>query len=107
MLKQAFNAVTKLHGRDASLKRLGTPDLTTDCRITPSNYFRNNEGPSSTVIKGREFIVPIDSITTPFPGYLKRGDRIIDPIFGTMTIIEVIEMCDLGGAILGFRLRCE
>jgi hypothetical protein len=109
MLKQAFNAVTKMKSRPATLKRRATPsDLTSPISITPSNYFRNNEGPSAVVIKGREFIIPYDSITNKFSApIVKRGDYIIDVDLGQMAITEVIELYDVGSAILGWRCRCE
>lgn len=105
MLRQAFNAITRIHSRAAQIKRLGSPDTFTPCRLTPSNYFRFLEGPSHTVIRGREFIIPIDSTNGLFVP--RRGDKIIDPVYGTLTIDEVIEMVDLGGAIMGLRVRSE
>ncbi len=202
VLKQAFNAITRIHSRAAFLKRLTTPALYSPIRITPSNYFRYLEGPSQTVIRGREFIIPVDSIigimtqfisfndaptdgsftlsygeddTAPIlfdavdsdiedalqaieglegvtvegdfeVGFLvtfygvqsplllgsdldmdfdaeitivessrvafpekpiKRGDKIIDTVFGSMAIDEVIEMVDIGGPIMGYRVRVE
>ena len=62
MLKVALNALTRIHSRPATLKRLGTPDIYSPCRITPSNYFRNLRGPEYTTIKGVEFIIPVDSL---------------------------------------------
>lgn len=38
---------------------------------------------------------------------ISRGDKIIDSIYGSQTIDEIIEMVDVGGAIMGFRVRCE
>lgn len=201
-LKQAFNAITRLHSRAATFKRPGNPDIFSPSRITPSNYFRYLEGPSQTVIHGREFVVPIDTLTgqatqlitfssvptsggfiltydgddtaviawddvaadvqtalqaiTPLAGVtvtgnytngflvtfggvesplllsssldvtplnatitiavsdnvlwsprIKRGDKIVDSIYGSMAIDEIIEMVDIGGAVMGFRVRCE
>lgn len=63
ILKTAFNALTRIHSRAATLKRLGTPNIYSPVRITPSNYFRFLAGPSATTIHGREFILPIDSMT--------------------------------------------
>jgi hypothetical protein len=63
------------------------------------------EGPEETVIHGREYIiskVDLDAITYPTP---KRGDRIEDADLGISVIIEVRELFDLGGGILGFRIR--
>lgn len=107
MIRAAFNTLTKIHSRDATLKRLGSPDLTTTCRITPSNYFRNLEGPSATTIHGREFIIPLDSIASKFTPVLKRGDKIVDTQFGSLAIDEIIEIYDLGGEVMGYRCRME
>jgi len=107
MIREAFNTLTKIHCRDVTLKRLGSPDQTTTCRITPSNYFRNLEGPSHTTIRGREFVIPLDSIATKFSPVLKRGDKLVDTQLGSLAIDEIIEMYDLGGEILGYRVRCE
>lgn len=38
---------------------------------------------------------------------LKRADKIIDSVFGLLTIDEIVEMPDLGGAIMAMRVRCE
>lgn len=206
ILSAAFNALANIHSRSAIMKRLGTPDLTSNIRITPSNYFRFLEGPSHTVSRGREFIIPVTSIVgtpiqtisfdvvpttgtflltyngtdttllgitddaasiqvalrlipalanvvvagsfatqtftvtfygvaTPYlltstltlgdeldatisivqntvgqpwsGGTIKRGDKILDNSFGSMAIDEIIEMVDLGGAIMAYRVRCE
>ena len=201
-LKTAFNAISNFHSRPASLMRPGTPNIYSPIRITPSNYFRYLEGLSSTVVHGREFLIPIDTMsghtneslvfsdvpiagsfildynshqtvsipfnatasdiqtalrdidnlelvsvsgsiaggfTITFVGVnspvllsvtqnvpmgvtttvsysasgtvwspiLKRGDRIIDSLYGHMTIDEIIEIPDIGGAIMGFRVRTE
>ena len=66
MLKTAFNALTRLHSRPALLKRLGTVDIYTPVRITPSNYFRFLRGPEYTTIPGKEFIIPADSMIGQF-----------------------------------------
>ena len=108
MLRQAFNSLMYMHSRAATLKRFGSPDVTSEIRISPSNYFRYQDGPSHTNIKQREFIIPVDSIETPFSdGLVKLGDRIIDSVLGTMTIVEVEEMVDIGSAIMGLRCKCE
>ncbi len=38
---------------------------------------------------------------------IRPGDTIIDAVHGEMTIKEIIEMPDIGGSIMGFRIRCE
>lgn len=107
MVRQAFNTLAKIRSRVATLKRLGSPDQTTECRITPSNYFRFLEGPSHTVVHGREFIIPTDSIVTKMTPVIRRGDRLIDSVYGTITIDEIIEIEDLKGFVMGYRVRCE
>lgn len=66
MLKTALNALTRLHSRQATLKRLGSPDIFSPVRITPSNYFRFLGGPEYTTIRGVEFILPLDSMLGQF-----------------------------------------
>tara|TARA_R110000868_G_scaffold202754_2_gene450523 strand:- start:202 stop:825 length:624 start_codon:yes stop_codon:yes gene_type:complete len=203
VLRTAFNLILRLNSRAATLKRLGTPDLYSPIRITSSNYFRYLEGPSATVVRGREFIIPVDSIkgsytqlisftgvpTTgsftltygilvsaainfddaaadvqtalraltglasvtvtgdftngflvtfigvnnptllvatkvlldeldedisvvestgaPWSIMMKRGDKILDSVFGSMAVDEMIEMPDLGGTTMGYRVRVE
>lgn len=207
MIRNAFNALTKLHSRDAQLRRPGSPDSYSPCRITPSNYFQFKAGPEFTDIHAREFVIPVDSLlgdfsqeilfvaapasgtfaltygvntTTDiawdatasdvqaalrllagltnvvvtgtiaaglyvrFVGFqtapslllpantgtledssadpvtvsvghtyqtwntlLKRGDKILDSVYTSQTVRDIIEIPDLGGGIMGFRCRCE
>lgn len=207
-IKKAFNLISRLHSRAATLKRFGTPDIYSPIRITPSNYFRFLEGPGSSTIHGREFIIPVDTMTghytqlvtfgsTPTQGgfhltygvtdtaaiayndtnadvetalqaisglenvtvtgnftsgflitfigvnaptilsygmetpalqnvsnqnvvitiafsdsvawspKILRGDKIVDTIYGSMAVDEIVEMVDLGGAVMGYRVRAE
>jgi hypothetical protein len=63
MIRGIFNGLTRLQSTAATMKRIGTPDIIQDIRITPSNYFRNLEGPSHTIVRGREFIIPVDTMS--------------------------------------------
>lgn len=87
MLDRAFNMILRLHSRPATLVRPRTNgDFRTECRITPSNYFRILQAPSDTIIEGREFIIskkillgfPVELVTfgspAPTGGYLKLGN---------------------------------
>jgi len=107
MLEGAFNALYAMHSRPAILRRLGSPTVETAIRIMPSNYFRFLEGPSQTTIHGREFIISRATIASPLTPIIKRGDKIVDSTYGTMAIDEIMEMVDLGGAIIAWRCRCE
>lgn len=66
MLRSAFNALTKFHSRAVTIKRLGTPDIYSAARVTPSNFFRFTRGPEYTTVAGKEFIIPVDSMTGQF-----------------------------------------
>lgn len=208
MLRSAFNYLLKINSRPATLKRLGSPDIYSPCLLAHSNYFRFLRGPEHTAIRGREFIIPIDSLygqhsqeisfdevpelgdfklkygeeetgsisfeedaefiqdelrsleglsnvlvtgdfedgfTVVFPGFqsapdilevvdntleyvdagnfpvvvdvaaayypwtetIRRGDKIVDTVYNTLTVDEIVEMTDVGGSIMGLRIRCE
>lgn len=57
MLSAAFNTLIALYSRPAQLKRLGTPDIFSLIRLTPSNYFRFLKGPEYTLVNRIEFII--------------------------------------------------
>lgn len=38
---------------------------------------------------------------------IKRGDKIIDAVYGELTIDEIVEIVDVGAQIMGFRVRTE
>lgn len=81
-LKSAFDSVSRIHSKPGYLKRLGSPDLYTAIRTTPSNYFRYLAGPSQTVVPGTEVIVPVATI------YGQRRLNVavnVAPISGTFT----------------------
>lgn len=66
MLKAAFNALSRLQSRAATIKRPGTPDIYSPARLSPSNYFRFLRGPEYTTVKGVEFVVPVDTLKGEF-----------------------------------------
>jgi len=103
-LRSAFNYLLNLHCREVVIKRPGTA-YASNIKISPSNFYRHLMGPEETVIDGREYIVTKDNLdVAPFP-IPKRGDRIEDPELGILSIVEVREMFDFGGKLLGFRIR--
>ncbi len=106
MLEQAFNLVLQMASRSGSLVRPGSPDQTFTVKYATSNYFRNLEGPSSTISQGREFVLSKSSLeAVSYPVPIKRNDRIVDADMGTMIISEVREMMDIHGIIIGYRVR--
>ncbi len=109
-LKDAFNALLGIHKRTMTIKRLGASgafgSTGIEIQATPSNYYRNLQGPAETVMPGNEFVISrkhLEAQTVPLP--LKRGDLLIDTEMGTMSIVEIRDMLDFGGAIIGYRVR--
>ena len=103
-VKGALNLLLGLQGRTGTILRPGTA-LTGEVKYAPSNYSRNLETVSSTVVMGHEFVIgkdSLDAISFPAP---KRGDRLVDADLGTMTLSEVRAMYDIGGAIIAYRVR--
>lgn len=103
-IKNAFNLMLDVQGREMTIARRGTA-YTATIKAAPSNYSRNLDGPSETVITGREWVITkddLDSESYPMP---KRGDTLTDANLGTMILSEIREMYDIGGAIIGYRVR--
>jgi len=44
---------------------------------------------------------------SPWDKKLLRGDKIIDSVYGSMAVDEIIEIPDMGGGVMGYRIRCE
>jgi len=89
-----------------TIERSGTITPKT-IKVSPANYARNMQAIEDIVTKGREYVISktsLDEVSYPMP---KRGDRLKDPEIGTQTIAQVIEMYDLGGVIMGYRVRTE
>jgi len=111
ILRTAFNALTKLHSRQATLKRLGNTTIYSPIKITPSNFFRFLRGPEYTTISGHEFIIPIDSMAGHFSQKLsfaeiptlgffsiQFGGNTTDPISFNATAVDIQdELRDLAG----------
>jgi hypothetical protein len=104
-LGSALDAMLNLKRRPVTIMRPGSPDIIANIYISPSNYSRNLDGPSESIITGREFVISkqvLDSVSFPAP---KRGDRLLDPELGTMVISDINEMFGLGTDILSYRVR--
>jgi hypothetical protein len=105
MLASALNMLLHLHSKAFTITRPGTT-FTGAIRAAPSNYFRNLQGPSELVMPGREFV--LSKLSLDMSGFgqdIKRGDRLTSSDLGTLSIVEVREMYDLGGAVMGYRIR--
>jgi hypothetical protein len=104
-LKEAFNLMLSKQSREMTIKRTGNSPLTATIRAAPSNYSRNLDAPSDMAIRGKEFVISkevLDIAGFPAP---KRADRLIDSDLGTLAIVEVVEMYDIGASIIGYRVR--
>lgn len=107
MIGNAFNSLLFLHSIEATIERPGQITAR-DIKVSPSNYYRNLQGVEEIVMKGREFVISRKSLDdSGFNQVLKRGDVIRTPELGKNTIVESREMFDLGGRIIGYRVRTE
>lgn len=101
-VRDAFEQLLSIHKRQMTLKR---ESLSISLKATPSNYSRILAGPSETAIEGREFVIAKNQLVGEITS-VKRGDRLQDSgELGDMTISEVVELYDLGGAVIGYRVR--
>lgn len=108
LLVGAFNLLINMQGRAMVLTRPAIPNpvFNISVKAAPSNYFVNGSGPAQVIIEGREFVIRALEIKAANIK-LKRGDRLIDPELGTLTLDQIREMYDLGGDIIGYRVRVE
>lgn len=103
-LKDAFNNLLGIQKRPAVLRRRGSPDIFGNINYSPTFFFRRLEG-TGAVVQNREIVISKDQVIklTGFSAGLRRGDIIQDTELGDLVIDQIIEMFDLGGAIIGFR----
>lgn len=105
-IRAALDIMISMQGRQMSITRDALTPITASIKAAPSNYFRNLQGDSEIVIEGREFVITrssLESVSFPFP--IVRGDVLEDPDLGVLTISESREMFDVGGKIIGYRVR--
>jgi hypothetical protein len=85
---------------------VGTPTITGQLYISPSNYNRYLEAFGNITVPGHEFIITKKELEKiPALGTIKKGDKIIDPELGTLTIKDEEPMYVLGSEIIGYRCR--
>lgn len=95
--------IVSLQGREVELHDMDT-DTKVTTKIAPSNYFRNFEAIEEMVIEGREYVISKELLDNAGFTTLKRGIRIIDPVFNVSSIVEIREMVVMG-EIVGYRVR--
>lgn len=102
-LSDAFNAILRIQSKAVTLHR---PDGSSkSVYMAPSNFFRQTEMPSDITVSGREFIISKEVLDASGFGKIKLGDKITTDSMGTLTIDYIREMYDVGGDIIGYRLR--
>lgn len=108
LTKQIFKTVLQLQSRSMKLFRPDNIAVQFTIKAAPSNYFRNTSGPEDMAMEGSEFVIDADYISavTLDPKF-KRGDVLRDTELGDMSIKEIRPMYDLGGVIIGYRVRTE
>lgn len=107
-LKTAFETIVKMRGYEVTMQRVSqSSTISKTVVVAPSNYFRKMEGPSSSVMSGKEYVISQSAINASgFPNP-KRGDKIVDDGGHKYTIGSVDYLRDIGGELMGFRVRTE
>jgi hypothetical protein len=105
-VRAALDIMLSIHGREMTITRTTAEgDLTGTIRLAPSNYFRNLAGPDAVTMEGKEFVISKTALTSAGFTNLKKGDRLTDSEIGINVISEIREMFDIGGVIMGYRIR--
>jgi hypothetical protein len=95
----AFHSLLALKQRKMTLKR---DDDSIELFVSPSAYQRGATGPSETIIEGRQFTISKKNLKAPFIP-MQRGDRLVDPELGSMSIDTIEELYGFGD-IIGYRV---
>jgi len=101
MLDNAFNLLIRMKQISGTLKRDAT---TINVKVTPSSYSRTLSGPSNIEIEGEEFILSKNDLESPITE-VKRGDRLTLDNGTFLSVKHVIPLYNIGGGIMGWRLR--
>ena len=105
-LADAFNLMLNLKKRNMKLYRVGAaPANEGFLDVSPSSFQRKLDGPADSIVEGRQFIISKKNFTAcGFVGPIKRGDKLYDVELGVMTIDQIEDLYDIGGAIIGWRV---
>lgn len=107
MIKQAFNYILNITGGPVEIDRPSVMPSPVVVKASAGNYFRNLEAPADIVTDGREFVMSYEALfNQSYPLPLRRGDRIYSQQLGEFAVTEVREMHDIGGEVIGYRVRC-
>jgi len=74
--------------------------------VSTSNYARNLSTLEETTVEGKEFVISKQTLdNTNHFTTIKKGDLLVDPDLGDMSIHQIIPMVGIGGEILAYRVR--
>jgi hypothetical protein len=100
MLEDAFNNLLRLKQMSATLNRDAD---TSNVLVSPSSYSRSMAGPSNVEIEGDEFVLSKRNLEAPLTEP-KRGDRLV--VGGNFySITHIIPLYNVGGTVMGWRMR--
>lgn len=103
-LVEAFKKTLSFQSQAATLTRRGEVTAI-DIMIAPSNYFRDFSSIEEIPVSGNEFVIETSQLVgTGFSAGIKRGDVIVNAIYGTMTVEEIRPMTILG-SLAAYRVR--
>lgn len=104
-IKNAFNFILNMQSRDMIIQSL-VDGTQYNIKAAPSNFSRDLATVEEITVEGYEFVISKRNLIES--GFLvppTKGDRLIDPEYGDNTIDFVKPMVDLGGEIIGYRIR--
>lgn len=105
-LSNFFLTTLSLKKRLVTITRVGNTPITGQIYVSPSNFNRYMEAFGNITVPGHEFIITVQEIKKiPGLGTIKKGDKIIDPELGTLTIKDEEPMYLLGAEIIAYRCR--
>ena len=101
-LANAFRFIIQMQGTIVTVEDKNET-ISENIKMAPSNYFRNFQGFEETIFEGHEFVVDKE-IITKLGRAPKRGDVIIHPDYGNLTM-DTIKPMPIMGETAGYRIR--
>ena len=104
-VSDAFLTLLGMSKKTMQIRRIsGTPIAAINIQVSPANYHRNLATLEAVQVKGYEFVISTNEIVRVGFVTIKRGDILIDPVMGNLTISEVNPMFIFGN-LVGYRVR--
>lgn len=107
--KAAFEYMISLQGRNRQgyIYDMTKPVTAEPIFLAPSAYATQPAEVVDMVGRGRQFVVLASQTFRELSRSPRRGDRIQDNYLGEVMIVQVKELVDVGGAVMGFRIWVE